>query len=161
MVTGSRLRYVIFSHTKWGTEIIPSTDCYIKWEKTKALWHVTELIEILKSVLQMHTLLNFVTKRLCWCLKRKKNYPQVFVPGSGVQYRPSKRKSIEGSFVSNTKSNKRRSKAYRNIHLGLDKQLQEAELILGQEDSDVPIDSSPPLWPRMVWGKFLGSGGTF
>ena len=32
---------------------------------------------------------------------------------------------------------------YRNIHLDLGKQLQEAELILAQEDSDVPMDSSP------------------
>ena len=51
--------------------------------------------------------------------------------------------SIEESFVGKNKPKKGRGKVYRNIHLGLVKQLQETELILAHEDSDVPIYSSP------------------
>ena len=45
--------------------------------------------------------------------------------------------------VNKKKSNKGRGRVYRNIHLGLGKQFQEATLILAEEDCDVPIDLSP------------------
>ena len=44
--------------------------------------------------------------------------------------------------MSKKNSNKGRGKVYRNIPLGLEKQLQEAESISAQEDSDTPTDSS-------------------
>ena len=55
-------------------------------------------------------------------------------------------------------------KIYINIHLGLGKQLHETKLILAEEDSDVPIDSSPPCdqelpeenFPEMVVLSGLG-----
>ena len=62
--------------------------------------------------------------------------------GSGAWDRSSKRKCVEGSFVSKNKSLKGKGKVCKKIPLGLDKQL-EAELILGQEDSDEALVPPP------------------
>ena len=62
---------------------------------------------------------------------------------SGVGHMPSKKKSIEGSFVRKNKTKKGKKTVYKNIHSGLRRQLQEAESILVEED-DMPIESSPP-----------------
>ena len=77
--------------------------------------------------------------------REESNNPQVFVPGSGTRDRPSKKKSIEGSFVMKSNGKKEKKKINRNIHVGLRMQLQEAEYMLGDgEDGDTPIEFSLP-----------------
>ena len=75
------------------------------------------------------TMLNSFNKKARQKAQEENNNPQVFVVGRGMQHKPSKRKSIKGSFGSKKKSNKRRGKVYVNIHIGLGKWLQEAESI--------------------------------
>ena len=59
--------------------------------------------------------------------------------GSGVKHRHSRKKSIEGSFVTKKKGKEDKKKVYRNIHVGLGRQPQETESILA-EDNDTPIE---------------------
>ena len=43
--------------------------------------------------------------------REEKNNPQVFAPCSGVRHRPSKKKNIEGSFVTKNKGKNSNSKS--------------------------------------------------
>ena len=98
--------------------------------------------------------LNFVKRRLDRRLEKKTTTPRFFclaVVHATVPHRGKHKRS----FVSKNKSIKRRSKVYRNIHLGLGKELQQAELILTQEDSDVPIHDSPPSGKELSKEHFL------
>ena len=71
--------------------------------------------------------------------------PQVFVPASGVRHRPLKRKSsMEGKFVNKKKLKKGRANLYKTMHVGLGKQLKEANAILTEENTDEPFDCCPP-----------------
>ena len=77
--------------------------------------------------------------------------PQVFVPFGGARHRPTKTKTgIEGTFVQKKKQKK--SSVNKNIHIGLGRQLKEAEAILAEED--VPIDCSSSLFSGTPSGKF-------
>ena len=72
------------------------------------------------------------------------NNPQIRMQASGVKHRPLKRKSIEWTFVHKNKLKKGRGNVYKIMHVCLGRQLQEAKLILADENADAPIDCSPP-----------------
>ena len=77
--------------------------------------------------------------------------PQVFVPSGGARHRPTKTKTgIEGTFVQKKKQKK--SSVNKNIHIGLGRQLKEAEGILAEKD--VPIDCSPPCSQELLQENF-------
>ena len=117
----------------------------------------------------------FANKQANQEVSEESNNPQVFVPSSGVWDRPFKRKNIEGTFVNKEKSKKGRSKIYRNMHLGLGRQLQEASSIIAKENADSPINCSSPCaqeppeedFPEVVllagldWRKCHGCKGEF
>ena len=71
-----------------------------------------------RFMLLKHMLLNLLTRVLGRRQERENNNPQVFVPGNGARQRPSKKKSIDGSFVTKNKGKKGKKK-HRNIHAGL------------------------------------------
>ena len=71
------------------------------------------------------------------------NNPQAFVPASGTRHKPLKRKSIEGTIVNKKRLKKGRKNVYKIMHVGLRRQLPEAESILTEENMDVPFDCSP------------------
>ena len=52
--------------------------------------------------------------------------------------------SIKGTFVNKRKLKKGRGNVYKTMHVGLERQLQEAQLFLAEKNADVPIDCSPP-----------------
>ena len=54
-----------------------------------------------------------------WEVAEQHNNPQVFVQASGVRYRSSKRKSIEGTFVNKKKLKIGRTNVYKTMHVGL------------------------------------------
>ena len=78
-------------------------------------------------------------------MTEENNSPQVFVPASGVRHRAYKRKNIKGTFVNKNKWKKGRDNVYKTMHVGLGRQLQEAKLILADENPEVSIDCSPPV----------------
>ena len=61
---------------------------------------------------------------------------------SGVTHMPLTMKSIEGTFVNKKKSKKGRDEVYKTMHVDLGKQLQEAALIIAEENADVPIGTA-------------------
>ena len=62
--------------------------------------------------------------------------PQVFVPSSGARHRPVKTKtSIEGTFV--WKRKQKKAAVNKNMHVGLGRQLKEAEAILQKKMSQL------------------------
>ena len=80
------------------------------------------------------------------------NNPQVIV-ADGLHEVPRGRASKRHLWI---KINWRKEeRVYRNIHVGLGRQLHEAELILALENADVPIDSSPPFGKELPKEKFL------
>ena len=77
--------------------------------------------------------------------------PQVFVPLGGTRHRPTKTKTdLEGTFVQIKKQKK--SSVNKNIHIGLGRQLKEAEAILAEEA--VPLDCSPPCSQELPQENF-------
>ena len=61
----------------------------------------------------------FVDKSARQEARKEHNNPQVFVPSTGVRHMPSKKK---------------KERTYRNIHVGLGRQLQEADCILANDE---------------------------
>ena len=96
----------------------------------------------------------FTSKHVWQELTEENNNPQVFVPASGVRHRLMKRKHIERTFVNRKKLKKGRGNAYKTVHVGLRRQLQEAKLILADENADVPIDCSPPCGQELPEENF-------
>ena len=77
--------------------------------------------------------------------------PQVFVPLGGARHRPARtRTCLESTFVQKKKEKK--SSVNKNMHVGLARQLKEAEAILAEED--VPIDYSPPCTQELPVENF-------
>ena len=100
---------------------------------------MTVLSETHKSVSQTLMLQNVQASKLD--RSEENSNPQVSVPSSGVRHRPSKRKSIGGTAVNKNKSKKERGKVCRNIHVGLERQIQEVILTIAEENADAPIES--------------------
>ena len=75
------------------------------------------------------------------------------MPASGTKHRPMKTKtSIEGTFLSKRKLKKGRANVFKAMHVGLGRQLKEAEAILAEEDT--PIDCSHPCNQELLQKKF-------
>ena len=75
------------------------------------------------SNLEIHTgnacAAEFIYKNARKEARGENSNPQVFVLGSGIYHRPSKNKSVEGSFVRKNKAKKGKKIEYRNINVGL------------------------------------------
>ena len=67
------------------------------------------------------------------------------MPSSGARHRPLKTKTgLEGTFLHKKIPKKGAVNVNKNMHVGLERKLKEAEAILAEED--VPIDCPPPLY---------------
>ena len=105
-------------------------------------------------MLQKYILLNCARKCLGKRSKKKTTSPG-FLPGSGAQHRPSKKKNIEGSFVSKKKIKQRYGKSLQNYLVRFGETATRGRVNCSSEDSDVPIDSAPPCGHDLPKEKFL------
>ena len=89
-----------------------------------------------------------------WQEATEKNInPQIFVPASDVRHRPLKTEtSIEGKFVNKKKLKKGRVNVYETKHVGLGRQLEEAEAVTAKEV--VFIDCSPLCGQELLEKNF-------
>ena len=56
--------------------------------------------------------------------------------------------------INKQKSKERRCKVYRNMQVGLGRQLQELTLVIAEENGDAPLDSSPPCGQELPKERF-------
>ena len=122
--------------------------------KDQVLWHMTGM--------ERNTKIHATKVYVAECANRhaqqraseENTSPQVSVLASDVRQSLLKRNSIEGTFVNKKKSKTGRGKVYRTMHVGLGGKLQEAESIIAKENTDIPIDCSPPCGQEMPEENF-------